>query len=384
MVRMERREAAAPRTELRMAPGDLMTAFRSADDLRASLRRAALEPFADAIVCSSKPVLLFLRRQALDDSLPATSKIGGFPDLPEDFAWPTRPPYPDAARRAADALDFARTTAANWEPQVDGPLEPHQRRIPRAEVDRLAVAAEARGRAFASAFPLAFVGQIDLAALSERTGFPAEFPRAGVFSVFEDVTAEGVEGAPVLFHHDVPRDRLKRTPPPDRLVEHVDLCGGYGLGGVEPWAKLTLAETLEPFPALAVPHHWKSAFPAGSLDWERIWDWFQSGDGEYAPRAPAAEDESPDALQAGHFGDRLGGWPNPIQGDPETELDGVRITTPGRTPWRQLFAYGGEFYAGTRRMGSDGKGDGATYHLIDAGALGDRRFEAARWTYQMD
>lgn len=361
-----------------------MTAFRNLDDLKASLGRAGLSTYADAIARSARPTILFLRVQAPDDALPpGASKLGGLPDLPDGFDWPTRGPYPDAGRRADAVMAFARDAAAKWQGQVDGPLEPHQRRISQAEVDRLLPAAELRAQEFRESFPLAFVGQINLEALSRESGFGPDLPRSGLLSVFEDISAEGLAETPALFWHDGPAAALKRRPFPGALVRHHDEIGQYGLGEDTKWATLTLAETLAPFSAVSVPHHWKTAVPAESVAWRRIWSWFQSGDGEYAPSAPSFEGHA-ETLEAGYFGDRLGGWPNPIQGDVEQEMDGVRIETPGLTRWRQVFAYAGEYYGGTRRMASDGKGDGTTYHMIAADDLSARRFAAARWTYQMD
>jgi len=361
-----------------------MTAFRTLEDLTASLGRAGLSTYAAAIAKSVRPTILFLRVQAPDDGLPpGASKLGGLPDLPDEFDWPMRGPYPDAERRAADVVAFAKSAAASWQNQVDGPLEPHQRRISQAEVDRLLPAAELRAQEFRQPFPLAFVGQINLGALGAEPGFDPDLPRSGVISVFEDISAEGLAETPALFWHDLPVAKLTRRPFPAELVRHHDEIGQYGLGETAKWATLTLAETLAPFSALSVPHHWKNAAPAESEPWRRIWSWFQSGDGEYAPAAPSFEGHA-EPPQAGYFGDRLGGWPNPIQGDVEQEMDGVRVETPGRTRWRQVFAYAGEYYGGTRRMASDGKGDGTTYHMIGAGDLAARRFEAARWTYQMD
>ena len=361
-----------------------MTAFRTLDDLKASLGRAGLSTYADAIARSVRPTILFLRVQAPDDALPAgASKMGGLPDLPEDFDWPMRGPYPDAETRAAQVLDFGKQAAARWQEQVDGPLEPHQRRIPQAEVDRIMPAAEARAQEFRGPFPLGFVGQVNLAALAAEPGLDPDLPRTGVISVFEDISAEGLAETPALFWHDVAPEKLKRRPFPAELVRHHDEIGQYGLGEDNKWATLKLAETLVPFSALAVPHHWKNAVPAESEPWRRIWAWFQSGDGEYTPAAPSFEGHA-DAPEAGYFGDRLGGWPNPIQNDVEQEMDGVRIETPGLTRWRQIFAYAGEYYGGTRRMASDGKGDGTTYHMIETRDLAARRFGASRWTYQMD
>ncbi len=384
MVRGHARRRAGLRRRQPHQSGTIVTAFRTVDDLRASLQRAGLSSCVDAIAKSVRPALLFLRVQASDDALPpGASKMGGIPDLPDDFAWPMRGPYPDPANRALNALDFARQTAATMQSQVDGPLEPHQRRIAQWEVDRLKPAAELRAQAYQNPFPLGFVAQIDLAAMSMEPGFDPVLPRTGLLSVFEDISGEGLAETPALFWHDRPAAALKRRPLPEALVRMHDEVGSYGLGQDARWASLALAETLVPFSAFSVPHHWKTAMPMQSEPWKRIWAWFQGGDGEYTPRAPSFEGhEKPP--EAGYFGDWLGGWPNPIQGDVEQEMDGVWIETPGVTRWRQIFAYGGEFYGGTRRIASDGKGDGTTYHMIEARDLEARRFEKSRWAYQMD
>lgn len=361
-----------------------MTAFQTIDDLRRSLGAAGLGSYADAIVATVRPTILFLRRQQPDDPLAAgASKMGGVPDLPEDFVWPERPPYPDAERRTAQLMDFARGVAADRQKRVDGPLSPSERRFTQAEVDAIVPSFAEKARALARPFPLAFVGQLDLAALSAEPGFDPELPRSGVLSVFEDLTGEGLPGVRVAYWNDVPAASLKRRPPPAELIDYFDRHSSYGFGAGETWATLTLAETLVPFSAFAVPHHWKYAAPAGSVAWRRFWDWFQSeAAGAFAPSAPPPT--AGETSQAGYFGDRLGGWPDDIQGNPETELDGAvgrPLVTPGKTPWRHLFSYAGEFYGETRRMGSDGKGDGNTYLLIDRGDLAARRFDKVRWVY---
>ncbi|MFD1332788.1 DUF1963 domain-containing protein [Methylopila musalis] len=357
-----------------------MTAFRTEDDLRRSLAAGGLSGPADAIVASARPVLLFLRRQTPDDPLPpGASKMGGFPDLPKGFDWPERPPYPDAERKAAAVLAFARTTEAEWRARAERPLKPHERRIPTEEIDRLVPTAIERGLTFGSYFPLAFMAQLDLAALSREPGFDPDLPRSGLLSVFEDATAEGLPGGPVAFWSDGPASALRRAPPSSSLTGFFDRCSNHGFGASEPWSRLTMAERLEPHSALAVPHHWKYAFPPESSGWRAIWDWFQSA--ENGVFTPQGDDGPP---PSGHFGDRLGGWPDDIQGNPEVTLDGQQgrpTVTPGRTPWRHLFSYGGEFYAGTRLMGSDGKGDGTTYLMIDRQDLAARRFDRTRWVY---
>jgi hypothetical protein len=56
-------------------------------NLEQSLKEAGLGAENRDIAATLRPVVLFLQQQAPDTSLPVgTSKIGGDPDLPEDFA----------------------------------------------------------------------------------------------------------------------------------------------------------------------------------------------------------------------------------------------------------------------------------------------------------
>src|SRR5215475_14384807 len=79
-----------------------MPSFRSVHDLEQSLRAVGLGAKSRDIAATLRPVILFLRQHVPDAPLPVgTDKIGGDPDLPEDFAWPERAPLADAQRRAA-------------------------------------------------------------------------------------------------------------------------------------------------------------------------------------------------------------------------------------------------------------------------------------------
>jgi hypothetical protein len=101
----------------------------------------------------------------------------------------------------------------------------------------------------------------------------------------------------------------------------------------------------------------------------------------YYPDVDSSED-----AEVGYFGDRLGGWPDPIQGDLEAEFVGREgdPISPGDDSIRHLFSWGGEFYHGTRRMNSPIGGDGTTYIMVPRNELLGRHFDKARAFYQCD
>ena len=69
-----------------------MPVFADTQALRESLRKAGLSDYARRIEASVRPVVMFVRRQEKDDTLPVgTSKMAGNPDLPPDAPWPMRP-----------------------------------------------------------------------------------------------------------------------------------------------------------------------------------------------------------------------------------------------------------------------------------------------------
>jgi uncharacterized protein YwqG len=299
-----------------------MTAFRTEDDLRRSLAAAGLGAHADRIVETVRPALIFTRHQSPDDGLPpGTSKIGGTPDLPRGVDWP---------RRAATA---------------------------------------ASGRDF----PLAFLAQLDLAALSRLPGFDADLPSHGLLSLFEDIMADDPDGIVHTVWHEGEKGDLARRSPPEELVAFSDARRpDY------PWGEQAMAERLEPHATLTVPYHWAEA---AGRDRSAMFDFLGR------PAFGHVLDAEPEGdFQAGWFADRLGGWPDPIQSDPEREFDGGgrAPVEPGDDRVRQIFAWGGEFYGGTRRMNAPFFGDGTSYLMIDRDDLLARRFAAARVIYQCD
>lgn len=338
-----------------------MPAFRTIADLRRSLDEAGLGAFADRIVATVRPGLVFVRQQAPDDALPVgISKLGGLPSLPDDAKWPTRPPLPQADTVAASIRDTGATVAQMFAENPD--LAPDM--STKQAGDAIRAQYEKRAEACFREMPLAFVAQLNLAALSLIDGFPSDFPMTGLLTVFTDVSANETN----LFWYDKPDAELAPRRPPQELIDYHDTVGnGAGEHG-EKWASMSMGDVLYPLGAFFTPDHWANDGALPSQLNETIQDWARFGaakhvlNPEYRDIAAVAL-AGPDAL-GGNFGDCLGGWPADIQGNAETDLDGVQIAIPGRTRWRQIFSYGGESYGGLRLISPDFITDGATYLFL--------------------
>jgi hypothetical protein len=349
--------------------------FRSAHDLEESLRLAGLGAEARDIAATLRPVVLFLRQQMPDASVPVgASKVGGDPDLPEDFDWPERPPPADALRRAQAieqrGINTARLLEQLGRERPDGAFSPER-------IEQIIDKHRGKAAVLHITMPLAFVAQLDLGTLAREAGFPEDFPRTGLLSIFSDATTPAL----AVHWHDRPITALGRREWPQDLIDYFDR---YNERADWPddqgrWYMNANAERLTPFSALAVPHHWKSAFAHGSPTGRRIRDWFDD-----VHRAhgffPTAEMIGGGPSTA-NFGDRLGGWPADIQGHAESEIDGASIATPGVTPWRQIFSWGAERWQGTRCVATEA-GDGARYVLMREEDLRARRFDRVKDTYQ--
>ena len=365
-----------------------MPAFRSLQDLEQSVRSAGLGPHLQAIVKTVRPVVLFVRAQEPDDPIPVgTSKLGGNPNLPPGMAWPTRPAYPDAEKRrlrlqkqAKSSQEFSEKLAS------DRTFDERQRASFRQLIESNAAWTKARAEFGFQPFPMAFVAQLNLAALSREPGFSIELPDTGMLSVFTDVIGGG-ETRVLWF--DQPVDQLVTMQPPRQLVDWYDRFTPLGLYTREDerWQHQTMAEVLHAFSGLAVPDHWQYAYPRDTPLWHAFYDWLHDGVAkfEYSPNALVGTVTGMSA----NFGDRLGGWPANIQGPPEPDFAsqvqiGNRTIVPGRTIWWHLFGYGGENWGGTRIMPPAHNGDGTTYILIREADLAARRFHRAGHDYQMD
>jgi hypothetical protein len=347
-----------------------MPTFRSVNDLEQSLEAAGLEAHSRDIAATLRPVVLFLRQQVPDESLPVgISKVGGDPDLPEEFDWPERQPPPDALRRAQAIEQRGLTTARRLEEMPDSPFSPD-------EIEQIIDKHRSKAATLHLTMPLAFVAQLDLGTLSRQAGFPTEFPATGLLSIFSDATTPAL----AVHWHDRPASDLSRRGWPQDLIDYFDR---YNERADWPddegkWDNNAKAEALTAFSALAVPHHWKSAFAQSSPTGRRIRNWFDDAHrvGGFFPTAEMA-DHGPSAA---NFGDRLGGWPADIQGHAESGIGGS-VAMPGVTPWRQIFSWGAERYQGTRAVATEA-GDGARYVLMHEEDLRARRFDKVRNTYQ--
>lgn len=150
------------------------------DDLLLSLKETGLHhDVVSHLAAQARPAILLLTAECEEDSIPlGASKIGGRPDLPRGAAWPTRPPYPDGAKRAeehrkkADRLLADSKRPRSW-------MTPEQG-------ERFSAECRAKANAVETEFPLAFLGQFDLAELTREKGFDAAFPCEGRLLLFYD------------------------------------------------------------------------------------------------------------------------------------------------------------------------------------------------------
>lgn len=144
--------------------------------------------------------------------------------------------------------------------------------------------------------------------------------------------------------------RLARHTPPEELVLLSD-----AKDPTLPFCDQQMAEVLETYSILTVPFHWLQS--SGSF-YSHMYDFLDKPSTDYCPVIEAADGEN-----VSPFGDRLGGWPVPIQHDPEPKFryDRSRSFLPGNDEIRLLFSWGGEYFAGTRLMHSDLSGDGVMH-----------------------
>ena len=325
-----------------------MTLFPDRGTIERATRELALEPgLAAALVASARPTIWLQRSEPVADAdlPPGASKVGGEPDLPPGLAWPERPPL-DAVQAAEAARGLA--AVGEWEAKA------------RVQADL--------GRAV----PLAFLAQIDLAAMAAAPGFDPALPDRGHLWAFHDVHAALTgplppDGGIRLLWSEAGGLARRATPQAVREAYALGIAD-FGFPASEPWGASMLAEPLSPVSGWTVsPRLDRAAYHA-------------------------LEDERFQMEDAG--GDQLGGWEVPIQrsmqGEAELMATGAdpRDADWGHAPavlragerWRHVLTVDGETYL-ERLMTT--WGDGSMYMFAEEGALAGRDLGRAVGVSQM-
>jgi hypothetical protein len=351
--------------------------FASRRTFEDSVRAAGLGAMLGDLSRSIRPSIAFQRRHGIDARWPVgASKFGGAPDLPRLFDWPMRPPVPGADRIEdgfRSVRDHVAETIREW---MRNP-PPDCRPSTQADLDRLFAECDGKIEALHRPFPLAFIAQLDLTRLSLEPGFDPAFPDTGTLAIFEDVTSAQPVGVQRVFWFDRVSGALSPRRPPKDLIAYSNLLDASQ--GGDPWAVRNRSALLEPFSALSVPTHWRSAYGRHSAVGRRIADWFDEPQGAFSPPQLKGYTEG----RSTNFGDVLGGWPTDIQGHVEADMaelageTGEAISAPGVTDWRLLFSYGGEHYGDDMVAARAMPTDGAFSVMIREEDLSARRFDRA-------
>ncbi|HKU97869.1 MAG TPA: DUF1963 domain-containing protein [Vineibacter sp.] len=343
------------------------------------------------------------------------SKIGGLPDLPKDVAWPTRPPYDGAAaladayrKEAADALADAGVIPP-WLPAEEGRKYVEARRRQRAEaakatreimekagvdkgIDFDALTAPsspehaakhskerlAMADAVSSEFPLSFIGQFDLAALSKVRGFDRSLPDHGRLLLFHDYwhnpatfeprSAVGIR----LIWDQTPASSLARAALPAKLAE---------VAALSPWTVFK--------PAAVSARAVVTTIPAGDASWDALQIDKESASayGDWLGSLGWPTDDS-------NRNHQLGGWPRAIQngmqatsqlasngidaGRPEAyQSDAAKRLLVDAKDWKLVLQIGRDAAVGLDLPG-------AFYVLMREQDIRDRRFDRAWLIYEQD
>ena len=275
------------------------------------------------------------------------SKFGGLPDLPAGHHWPQRHAYPDVAQRGQ-----------------------YPRASERAHAWRLG-----------AEFPLNFLAQINFAEIWAAGALDDDFPRSGLLSVFYDLTEKpwGDELADAvglqLLYHDEPDMVLQRLPLPDALAA---LPAHWHLTELacEPhacWTPLSIATV-----------QWREVAQTMSREQQDSYaDW------RFADNGNGASADGADWCCH-----HLGGWPNPIQSEMQTQcaLVDAGISCGNGDAFRdaqtQAVRDTADQWVLLLQIGTDDKGllqwgdDGQVYLWMRREDLRARRFERARLVLQ--
>lgn len=231
-----------------------------------SLRAAGVSPIGiERLTHLARPAFMLASAPMTETDIPiGATKLGGRPDLPPGMPWPERPAYANGDEMAREALDGAERFHADagltppWMDQREGAAliarsaqEKAETRafmkslgVENADLDEafsirfsaqdariVAREAEAKAEAAQIPFPLAFIGQIDLAALSRMDGFDHALPRTGRLYLFYDLLLLPPSYAPTsggglrVIHDTAPTDTLVRANLPQQLEDIAEIKG---------------------------------------------------------------------------------------------------------------------------------------------------------------
>lgn len=195
-------------------PSDQDALRRSLDatDLPASVISRLLE--------QARPALVLATTAREEDAIAlGASKIGGRPTC--RVAW-----FADAA--GLSGRERARRRPSQGGRAPAGGFEEKGSWMTPAQGERFSADARARADAVETAFPLTFLGQFDLAALSREAGFDAALPREGRLLVFYDFLEQAESFTPAasvgwrVLWDTTPAVGLERAPVPHALASLSD------------------------------------------------------------------------------------------------------------------------------------------------------------------
>ncbi|MFB8344436.1 DUF1963 domain-containing protein [Brucella cytisi] len=324
------------------------------------------------LASQARSAILMITSDSDEDTIPlGSSKIGGKPDLPRGMTWPNRPPYPDADVRAeGHRKEAGRLLADSKKPRSW--MTPEQGERFSAEYRQKADAVKA-------GFPLAFLGQINLADLSRESGFDLLFPSEGRLLIFydyweqpEDFTPEASVGWQVLWD-TTPVDELVRASTPTELSSISD----------DKWscifraARISTRSILTPIP----PN-------------DRAWNAFSLNDDEALEEYQEwlSQFGTPDMVDRDNH--QFGGFPQTLQNglQASSQLAANGLNCGGREvwktdaaeellksakDWRLVIQIGVDPHAGIPQPG-------AYYVIMREQDIMARKFDRARVTYQCD
>jgi uncharacterized protein YwqG len=353
---------------------------RTREEFFESLNTTGLDAdIVEHLTAQARPAVLMTTVPSDEEAVPlGANKLGGAPHLPAGMAWPMRPPYPDARRRA----ELHREQAARYRTNA---------KMPNAwmavdDAERFAHEREALADAVGKPFPLAFLGQFDLAALSKEEGFDATFPDEGRLLIFYDLWAGPEEFVPeasagwLVLWDQSPPSALAKAAVPDRL----SALAVHGLKPVFRPAAIQTCTIMTPIP----PN-------------DKTWDAFSLDDDEALEvyEEWLSQFGTPDRADGENH--QLGGFPRPLQNGLQArsqlaangincghsdvwDTPAARELVKHAKDWRLALQIGVDANAGIGVDEQTGITVGACYVMLREQDIAARRFDQARVVFQSD